>query len=598
MISNWKHDTKTFVEYSRRVQEDLHIKKTLNSGVDINELASEDQYDEIEKYIITQLIEKINSNLISLNDVEVIIKQREQSFFYEASLPFYETILNGAKLQWEIESLKDKISIDDLESWGDEYSKRLYKVDLHYRNFIHSYKQTQQNPVLQNLFDKYHNLYSNDWLLPLNDNWQKTVDRTDTWNTTPGKRQRDFYYYNVKPLIDKGQKAVVIISDALRYEIGVDLNDNLNAEMVYESKIDHLYSELPSYTQLGMASLLPNSELEIKNDCNVLIDGMNSDGTPNRSKILTKNSGVQSLAISYKEFMKLNSGKEGRELLKENKLVYIYHNKIDKTGDDKATEEDVFDAVNHSITELKELLKRLYNMNSYNYFITSDHGFIYQAKELEESDFIESSTTGDIWKQNRRFFIGKNLENHSSYKEFTANELGQNGDYTCMFPKSINRVRVKGAGSKFVHGGTSLQEVIIPVLRINRKREAIRSLVDIDIIKGKEEISSSIKPISFIQSKPIGDKLLPRRIKAAFYNHDKTVIISEEFEYTFDSTDSLERQREKKFTYHLSNRATDEFNNQKVVLVLQEAIDGTSGWKEYSTYDFRMSMSSTMDFDF
>jgi hypothetical protein len=45
---------------------------------------------------------------------------------------------------------------------------------------------------------------------------------------------------------------------------------------------------LPSYTQLGMAALLPNTELAISDNESsaVLVDGKPSQGTANRIKIL------------------------------------------------------------------------------------------------------------------------------------------------------------------------------------------------------------------------------------------------------------------------------------------------------------------------
>lgn len=41
-----------------------------------------------------------------------------------------------------------------------------------------------------------------------------------------------------------------------------------------------------------------------------------------------------------------------------------------------------------------------------------------------------------------------------------------------QIPKSINRLRLKGSGSRFVHGGATLQEVVIPVISINKKRQS------------------------------------------------------------------------------------------------------------------------------
>ena len=105
-----------------------------------------------------------------------------------------------------------------------------------------------------------------------------------------------------------------------------------------------MISSLPSYTQLGMASLLPNNELEIKStDDTVYVDGKSSKGKDARIKIL-QSEDINSTALNDEEFLKL-SRENGRELVKANNVIYIYHNQIDATGDDPITEEKVFDAV-------------------------------------------------------------------------------------------------------------------------------------------------------------------------------------------------------------------------------------------------------------
>src|SRR5690606_36145345 len=99
-----------------------------------------------------------------------------------------------------------------------------------------------------------------------------------------------------------------------------------------------------------------------------------------------------------------NASKEGRDFVKQYDLIYIYHNRIDKTGDDKTTEEKVFEAVEYEIEFLKEIVRRIGNsLNGNNMIITADHGFIYQYNELDESDFSISNHTGETWKDNRRF---------------------------------------------------------------------------------------------------------------------------------------------------------------------------------------------------
>jgi hypothetical protein len=66
---------------------------------------------------------------------------------------------------------------------------------------------------------------------------------------------------------------------------------------------------------------------------------------------------------------------------------------------------------------------------------------------------------------------------------FHSSQVGLGGDIEIAIPKSINRLRLKGAGSRYVHGGASLQEVVIPVIKINKKRESDISKVEIEVIR-------------------------------------------------------------------------------------------------------------------
>ena len=45
------------------------------------------------------------------------------------------------------------------------------------------------------------------------------------------------------------------------------------------------YTMLPSYTQLGMAALLPNEEIALQENGTVFVDGQSTAGLDNRAKI-------------------------------------------------------------------------------------------------------------------------------------------------------------------------------------------------------------------------------------------------------------------------------------------------------------------------
>ena len=108
--------------------------------------------------------------------------------------------------------------------------------------------------------------------------------------------------------------------------------------------------------------------------------------------------------------------------------------------------------------------------------------------------------------------LGRGLVETASFKRFAAADVGLEGDLEVLIPKSINRLRVKGAGSRFVHGGAALQEVVVPVLQINKKRQSDITSVTVDIIRGSTSvISAGQLAVIFYQTEPVTEKVQPRK---------------------------------------------------------------------------------------
>lgn len=598
LLSLWK-DTIQFREFfgkvSDKISKDIDVENKLNQS-NIDSLVSDDLFKLIDKKVIHELVNLITSEGISNDKVLQYVKQRENKYWYGELESFYQSIVFASQMITLVRK-NGNTKYDSFAEGTKDYATNLYEIDLLYRKFIWSYRRTNQNKILAELADKVEKVYSNDWLLIYNNNWQGVIDNLSSWTIDSVTSQKHFYNTHVKPVVDRKQRLFVIISDAFRFECGVELAKKLQSENRYEASIGHMVASLPSYTQLGMASLLPHKELSIQDDSDlVLIDGMSTSGIQGRSKILETNSDARATAIKAEDFMKMNSAKEGRDFVKQYDLIYIYHNRIDKTGDDKTTEEKVFEAVEEEFTFLMDMLKKINNMNGYNMIITSDHGFIYQHNELAESDFSESNHKGEIWKENRRFILGKNLSNDSATKAFKSEQLEIKSGVDVLIPKSINRLRIKGAGSRFIHGGASLQEIVIPLVKITKTRQDTTTQVDIDIIKSTDRITTNILAVSFIQKEAVSEQILPRSIRA-FIRAEDGEELSDQFKYNFDIEEGSERQREVKHRFQLSSKASGKYKNQRVQLVLEEPVEGTSKWKQYQEYYYTLNISFTNDFD-
>jgi len=542
-------------------------------------------------------VRAVASRTVSSSDVAIWVRQRRQSHWYREYRHLYEAVDYAAQFTHALGEAK--LEMDSLAEGVQRYSRIWYQLDQLYRKFTYHVRMSGQASLMGSLTEQIENLYSNNYLLKLGDRFQTFVDAASKWEAFPVRKQKKFFEHWVRPFLRKDNKVCVIISDAMRYEIGDELLSLIRQEDRYNAELEPALSMLPSYTQLGMAALLPNKALAFADNetGTVLVDGQSSQGTANRIKILGQAISQRATACKADELMAMKSD-DCRALVRDHDVLYVYHNRIDATGDKRESEERVFEAVEETLQELIRLIKKLTGANANNLLVTSDHGFIYQNRAIDESDFSGVDAEGDqILCRDRRFVLGKGLAEASSLRKFTPEQLGLAGEVEVQIPKSINRLRLKGSGSRFVHGGASLQEVVIPVLKINKKRQSDVTTVEVDILRGASSvITSGQLAVTLYQAGPVTDKIQPRVLRAGIYT-EAGDLISDRHNLTFDFSSDNPRERELQVRFVLTRKA-DEANGQEVILRLEEKHAGTSHYREYKSLRYLMRRSFTSDFDF
>ncbi|MBK6679396.1 MAG: hypothetical protein IPG53_04915 [Ignavibacteriales bacterium] len=92
-------------------------------------------------------------------------------------------------------------------------------------------------------------------------------------------------------------------------------------------------------------------------------------------------------------------------------------------------------------------------------------------------------------------------------------EQGNHPQHTSSFSCGTSNFWWQVPGSRFVHGGLSLQEVAIPVIKFTKKRTADTELVGIAIIsKGSNNLTTNNPVFELIQNKPVSQKVLEREV--------------------------------------------------------------------------------------
>lgn len=614
-LKRWK-DSRQFETAFETLSEDcaeaIGIEQDLEKR-DFRELIELDYFSLIDKKILSELVRAVSSRTVSSGEVALWVRQRRQARWYTKYRNLYEAIDFAAQLVHVLGEAK--LALNTMDEGVERYRNCWYQLDQLYRKFTYHVRVSGTASLMASLTDQIENLYSNNYLLKLGDQFQAAVDVATRWYVTGVPMQKEFFEHWVQPFLRKDNKVCVIISDALRYEIAHELLSLIRQEDRYSAEIDAALSMLPSYTQLGMAALLPNNELVISdNDSGtVIVDGQNSQGLDNRKKILHQAIRKPATACKANELMAMK-GDDCRALVRDHDVIYVYHNRIDVTGDKRESEEQVFEAAEETLQELVRLIKKLTGANANNLIVTSDHGFIYQNRAIEESDYLgdlgQKSETAALDSQkeseqknmnylyrDRRFLIGKNLSENSSLRKFTSAQLGLSGEVEVQIPKSINRLRLKGSGSRYVHGGASLQEVVVPVLKINKKRQSDVTIVEVDILRGASSvITAGQLAVVLYQTGPVTDKIQPRVLQAGIYTESEE-LISDCHDLTFDLTSDNPRERELQVRFVLTRKA-DEANGQEVILKLKEKLAGTSHFRNYKSLRYSMRRSFTSDFDF
>ena len=597
-LKRWKDSRsheQSFETLSEQCAAVLQIDDKLQK-LDWRSLLELDYFELIDRKILSELVRAVVARTVTAQEVEQWVRQRRQSHWFERFKDVYLALEHAAQFiqvlditQLQMESLTDGVQ---------KYASQWFRLDQRYRKFVYHLRESGQASLLGELAMQVENLYGNNYLSRLNDRWQQHVDAAQQWEAAPVVLQRNFFSRYVQPFVERRTKVCVLISDAFRYEVGEELQSLIRQEDRFEADLEPMLSMLPSYTQLGMAALLPNSNLQLAdNDSgDVIVDGQSAQGSVNRGKILATRVPA-SQVVRAKDLMAMNQA-DSRALLRDNEVVYVYHNLIDKTGDTRDTEERVFAAAEETLSELIRLVKKLTNANASNLLITADHGFIYQNHPLQESDFLSGEPEGDeVLYRDRRFVLGRGLREGASFKTFNPVQLGLTGTLMVQIPKSINRLRLKGSGSRFVHGGATLQEVVIPVIRINKKRQSDVGRVDVEFIGGGgKTITTGQLAVVLYQTEAVTEKLQSRRLRAGLFTLDGE-LVSDQHELLFDFSSANPRERELQVRFILSRKA-DEANNQQVELLLEETVEGTSHFTRYKAarYSIRRSFSSEFDF--
>ena len=461
---------------------------------------------ETEPEIVTNRVEDL---LLKNNDHGVMAQVMDYALlvarFYQKALSLGSLTLNTPD-EYVMRYQEDYYVVDQLYRQAEEL---YFKIDPSCELFT-TIQQTKGN-----LDQNYAKLCNR-----MNLEWTRCIKDAGGMQEVHLLRQYDFYDERIKPI---QKKVVVIISDALRYEVAQELIGEL-AKSRHVATLKPALAMLPTETKYCKPSLLPHNELKLygqgdKQD--MAVDNHILDTTEKRSDHLQRyRDGA--ICVPFETVAEYNQDKN-REIFKHS-LVYIFHDVIDKTGHD-GNAKQVTQACREAINELGTMIPKIHaSYNVTEVYVTSDHGFLFNDIVFAEKD--KHKIEEDTLERSSRYYLTTSDKEVNGIIKFPLDEVSAMvnvGDVFVAVPQGTNRLAAPSGGYMFTHGGAAMQEIIIPVITSRQERADNKQPVGVMVLDRKLSMQASRLRFKLLQTEAVSMDMKERIVNVALYYNDEAV---------------------------------------------------------------------------
>lgn len=574
LVDNLKNDPR-YYDLQDYISHVLRIEELIQTrGID--DLGNCDGFEVFDTFIINSILNSLSGGSLDYDFFENIVKNnRINSYWYSKHQNEYELILEIIVFNKSIETkIYDNQSSED---YLKLYKDKLYEIDLHYRHVLYLLNQIDgYEESIEQLKIKINHQYEM-YLDKIGSYFSKSLEKKKEWSFL-GEAPLNQFYNELQRVSFK--KMFVIISDALRYEVAAELYENILMDNRLKGKAElaSMIAPVPSITKVGMASLLPNKDLQYGSD--VLVDGLSSNTTEGRNKILSNRNATYA-AIRYDNISSMNRA-EIREFMKDKSLVYIYHNTIDTAGEHQ--ESRVFGASNEAMKEIQTLIVKLYQtLQISNFIVTADHGYLYRDLKVDDSLKYNDVSKLKPLELSRRYAIVNDDTSVPYTLKFKLDYMGKNSQSVIM-PYSYDYFKSPG-GIQYVHGGASLQEIVVPLLKISELRSgALKESmgpVGVRIKSLNRTITQRSFTIDFEQFEKVAEKKTERKLITYFVD-DQGNDVSGRYSFIANSESDDLNQRITRIRFTLNN--IDFNRDRRYMLILRDETQGESEYLEKEVF--------------
>ncbi|MEC4183411.1 BREX-1 system phosphatase PglZ type A [Adlercreutzia sp. R21] len=488
------------------------------------------------------------------------------------------------------------------------YAADWWQMDGAYRRFCEAHRRCARHgapdlsEAADSLSDWAERQYANGFLVPVNECWATAAEADwDREGYVEGvARQHRFYDEVVENELAGAKRVVVIVSDALRYEVAHELADALERSQRVSCAVDAVQGAFPSITSFGMAALLPHRSLSVDaaRGLAVLADGAPTATTEQRQAVLQARRPA-SRAFRAADVLAMKSA-EQRELVRDAEVIYLYHNTVDATGEDASTEHDVFGACQRAVDDICGLVRIATNQfKATRIVVTADHGFLYTREAAPATDkYSQAGLRDEAIAVGERYVVAPSGVADDLLLRVSLNPVG-GGGLVGLAPRGFVRINRPGGVARYAHGGASLQELCVPVLRVRYGGSRSKNIdnavaAEVRLLDTNRRITSMLFGVRLYQPEPVSGKVAPATYELVLTDGSGNPV-SDVRRAVADRTDADERARIVEVRFAL-REGRSYGPGEPFYLVARNQDTGEVAWKE--EYQVDIAFAPMDDFGF
>lgn len=346
------------------------------------------------------------------------------------------------------------------------YTDRFSMIDAAYRNmeaFIADVVfDNATSDALAELIDLARDVYFKS-AESLQRGFMNAVER-DSWTGSDTMDQSSVFKNRVAPRLESREKTAYFMIDALRLDLAREMLMSMPSG--YRSSLDTVRGKLPSITPVGMAALLPGAEskLAIGIDAGTISPRIGQASVANAQERISYMKSVYGDRIKDVQLGELEGLKKG-DIGSQVDLLVIRSTDIDAVGESLGAE--AFPMLSLLLRNLLRALERTRKLGFPKAIIVTDHGFLLEPPTGAGGAITKPQGTWEA--SGARYFLGEGTQDGNTRLLHAAN-AGVPG-YTKMLSTPLG-LGAFISGTRYVHGGLSLQECVLPVITIDFPSQA------------------------------------------------------------------------------------------------------------------------------